>query len=166
MACRRCNPSQGKSGSVQGNTATSVPSFQNNFLRVTLESINKSAAKRSGGWVRNRVNLVFTLENISNEDIFIALQGRHAGASLVGNQAVEWKLENLNGINPVGPGYDRHLSEYSMFNPGSKNTITITFESRQKSDETTFSFSANMLRFVNESKIRFSIGISNMRITQ
>jgi TolB-like protein len=168
MACRRCNPSQqvtGRSESAQGNTTTSTPSFQNDFLKVTLQSISKSQ-NRSG---YSRVNLVFTLENISNEDIFIARQGRgRSTVSLVGNQGSKWYLDEFNGINYVGTGSIRYPSEegYSIFNPGSKNTIVLAFKSSSISEDTAFSFSVNMYRLVNKSTTRFSIGISDMRVTQ
>ena len=169
MACRRCNPSPqvtGRGEGVQDNTTTSAPSFQNDFLKVTLQSISKSPERRSG---YPRVNLVFTLENISNEDIFIARQGSgRSPVSLVGNQGSKWYLDEFNGISSMVTGAYAGSADsgYSMFSPGSKNTIVLAFRSSSRSEDTSFSFSANMYRLVNKSTTRFSIGISNMRITQ
>ncbi|MFQ5688322.1 MAG: FlgO family outer membrane protein, partial [Candidatus Scalindua sp.] len=152
MACSRCNPSQQEQAGVkdeQGGTS-SVPSFQNSFLRVTLQSISKSEDGM-------RVNIVLLLKNISNEDILLALQYSRS-VSLLGNQGIEWLLDYANGIETI-TNYDDKKS-YSVFNPGTENTITITFRSRgEESDETIFGFSANMYRFVNKSPTRFSIGI-------
>lgn len=164
MACRRCNPSkQGQAGVIdeQGGIS-SVPSFQNSFLRVTLQSISKSTT--IGRRHRNRVNIVFILENISNEDLLIALQ-RNDAASLVGNQGVKWSLDEFNGIDNAYHGED-DKRRYSLFNPGAKNTIVMVFESNEESEGTVFSFSANLYRFVNKTPTRFSIGIRDMRITQ
>lgn len=159
--CKLCNPSQQVPVRVadrQPITKTSAPSFQNSFLRVTLQSISKSVDKK-------RVNLVFTLENISNEDIWLALEGYEL-ASLVGNQGAKWYLDEFNGINKVLSTSRVDKKYYSVFNPWAKNTIVMVFESREASEGTVFSFSANMYRFVNKSPTRFSIGISDMRITQ
>jgi TolB-like protein len=165
-ACRRCNPSQTVKGGGQDPTGaiTSTPSFQNDFLRVTLQSVSKSTANRRRGG--SRVNLVFTLENISNEDIFIALQERNS-VSLVGNQGTKWYLDDFKGIN-VADSYGReYLKESSsVFNPGAKNTIVMVFVSWEESEETVFSFSANMFSFVDKTATRFSIGLRDMSITQ
>lgn len=163
MACRRCNPSkQGQAGVIdEQETISSVPSFQNSFLRARLQSISKSEDKM-------KVNLVILLENISNEDVLLALQ--HKGASLVGNRGTQWYLREFRGIQSV-IYYDRQ-EDYSVFNTGAKNTIVMVFESRgrsrreRESEDTAFSFSADLYRFMNKSATRFSIGISDMRITQ
>ena len=170
MACRNCNPSQqvtGRSESVQDNMITSATSFQNGFLRVTLQSISKSPQSRYG----SRVNLVLTLENISNEDVFLALQGRARDAvSLVGNQGSKWYLDEFTGINSARTSQTRYVygdEGYSMFNPGAKNTVVMSFKTNSReSEDTAFSFSANMHRLVNKSTTRFSIGLSDMKVTQ
>jgi TolB-like protein len=160
MACRRCNSSQqvtGRSESVQGNTTTSAPSFQNDFLRVTLQSISKSDDQK---WI----NLVLVMENITNEDIWLG--GQTQTANLLGNKGVQWSATKLSGVEILwSAGADKE--RYSLFNPGAKNTIGINFTSRnEESEETIFSFSFNMLRFVKKTPTRFSIGIRDMRITQ
>ena len=158
MACRRCSPSQQVTGSESIQNTTSAPSFQNDFLRVTLQSIIKSEDMK-------RVNLVLLMENITNDDIWLGWQSRTA--SLLGNGGVEWSASNISGIEAVyGGNYGKR--HYSVFNPGTKNTINIKFYTNRavESDETIFSFSCNMLRYVKNPPTRFSIGLSNMRITQ
>jgi hypothetical protein len=54
-----------------------------------------------------------------------------------------------------------------MFNPGAKNTVVMSFKTNSReSEDTAFSFSANMHRLVNKSTTRFSIGLSDMKVTQ
>jgi TolB-like protein len=160
MACRRCNPSQqvtGRSESVQSNATTSTPSFQNDFLKVTLQSISKSEDKK-------RVNLVLLMENITNDDIWLGCQSRRT--SLLGNAGVEWSSVNISGIELVyGSNFGK--KHYSVFNPGTKNIINIAFRTSRadESDEMIFSFSCNMFRYV-KAPTRFSIGLSDMRIMQ
>lgn len=144
----------------------SAPFFQNSFLRVTLQSISKSKDKK-------KINLVLTLENISKEDILIAMQSkadrnRYLSTSLLDDQGVQWTPARLNGLEfiIVGTGYYRKKENYSVFNPGTENTIVMVFKSDEESDGNIFNFSADCYRYTNKSVSKFSIGISDMRITQ
>lgn len=158
MACRRCNPSQQvqERVEVRHGSKTSTPFFQNSFLKITLQSINKSVDKR-------RVNLVLILENILIEDLWLGLKRR--SINLLGNEVVEWHCRKWSGIEAV---YGIHSGKrhYSSFSPSSKNIITLIFQSNEESDETSFNISINMYRFIRKSPTQFSIGISDMRITQ
>jgi hypothetical protein len=104
------------------------------------------------------------MENITNEDIWLG--GQTQTANLLGNKGVQWSATKLSGVEILwSAGADKE--RYSLFNPGAKNTIGINFTSRnEESEETIFSFSFNMLRFVKKTPTRFSIGIRDMRITQ
>lgn len=140
-------------------------SFQNSFVRVTLVSISKSKDKK-------RVNLVLTLENISKEDILIAIGRSNQGifATLIDDKGKSWHIRkrNLSGIANIwhgGGGIDRKKN-YSIFNPSVKNTIVMVFELKEGSDGMTFSFSADLFRYVNEGATRFSIGLSDMSLSQ
>jgi hypothetical protein len=160
IPCRRCNPSPpahaGVNSTQQIRRAT-TPFFQDRFVRVTLQSINKSKDKK-------RVNLVLLMENITNNDIWLGFQTKNA--SLLGNDGVEWSVIRVSGIEAVY-GSNSGKKHYSVFNPGTINTINITFHTSRadESDETIFSFSCNMFRFV-KNPTRFSIGLTDMRITQ
>jgi len=159
IPCRRCNPSppdQVRAKGTQQISRESIPSFRNNFLRITLQTINKSKDKR-------RVNLVLLMENITNDDIWLGFQSRTA--SLLGNEGVDWTDMKVRGIEAVyGSNFGKE--HYTVFSPGTINTINITFQTRRanESDETIFSFSCNMFRFVKK-PTRFSIGLTDMRIT-
>jgi hypothetical protein len=140
---------------------TSTPSFQNRFIRVTLQSISKSRNKR-------KVNLVLTLENILNKDLFLGLQDGRTGthSTLLDDQGIAWRLDKINGIMDIWTNRRNNKEKYSVFNPGAKNTIVMAFWSRKESNGTSFSFSADLFRFIRGSANRFSIGIPNMRLTQ
>ena len=160
LPCKNCNPSPPDQIRVKGTLQIprkSIPSFQNSFLKITLQSINKSKDKK-------RVNLVLLMENITNDNVWLGCQTRNA--SLLGNDGVEWSGIKVSGIEVVyGSNFGK--KHYSVFNPGTINTINITFHTRrnEESDETIFSFSFNMFRFVKK-PTRFSIGLSDMRIAQ
>ena len=141
---------------------TSTPSFQNRFIRVTLQSISKSRNKR-------KVNLVLTLENILNKDLLLGLHHDAAGgihSTLLDDQGIAWRLDKINGIMDIWTNRRNNKEKYSVFNPGAKNTIVMAFWSRKESNGTSFSFSADLFRFIRGSANRFSIGIPNMRLTQ
>ena len=142
----------------------SAPTFQNNFLKVGLQSISISDKG-------NRVNLAISLQNITNEDLFLSLKKGPGGieTSLIDDHGGLWKLLRWNGINSIYYAFDFQKNKkdnFTQFSPGSKNVIIMVFESRQETDATEFDFSADLYKYSKEGATQFSIGLSDMKITR
>jgi len=169
IPCIRYNPSQQEQKRVVDReqiAKISTPFFQNSFLRVTLKSISKSTDK-------TRVNLVLMFENISREDILVAMKSDYARtqSNLLDDAGVQWELwpRDIRGLSSIyGSNAQQMDGNYSMLTSGTKNIVTMVFKTsgHERSEGRTFHYSANALRYTNRSPIQFSIGISDMKITK
>jgi len=147
----------------------SAPSFQNSFLRVTVQSVSKSKDKTT-------LTMVLTFENIARDDIFLAIQEmpkKEGGVrvNLIDERGKIWQITKITGIQTLWFSFASLGGEYyTIFNPKAKNTIIMVFKTDEASDGKIFSFSADLFRYFSKSKrgrrghAQFSIGISDIRI--
>lgn len=148
-------------------THSPFPSFQNSFLRVTVQSINMSKNKTV-------LSLVLRFENITKKDILLGVQGNDNGhVTLVDDKANVWAIAKITGIQLLWPPEYAVTSkctdyrQYTVFTPHAKNTVVMIFKSEEASDGKIFSFGADLYRYIKDKEknryIKFSIGISDIR---
>ncbi len=148
-------------------THSPFPSFQNSFLRVTVQSINMSKNKTV-------LSLVLRFENITKKDILLGVRIDNNGnrdVTLVDDKGNVWAIAKITGIQLLwSSGYSatsscRDYSQYTVFTPHAKNTVVMIFKSEKASDGKIFSFGADLYRYIKDKEnryIQFSIGISDI----
>ena len=154
----------------QTKSKTPVPFFQNGVLKLSVNSISKSKDKK-------RINLVLTLENITKNDLLLALARTGCGSTypvdlaLLDRQGGKWDLKEITGCSIVssclGDSWScdqTHKENYTLLKPGTKVIILAVFKSDEGSDARTFDFSANLWRYTKNGPVRYSLGIPGIKI--
>lgn len=145
-------------------------SFQNDFLRIEISSIAVSKDKK-------RVSLSLVLQNISTQDIHLAMNWSGECHARV--------MDNLGTVVPVGYSGDvfvtgltcvedarltlqaRKLdsSSFNRFSPGAKTPLVVAFTTDDgEFGGNLFSFSAELLKLEEESFSRFSVGLTDIEL--
>ena len=142
--------------------------FQNDFLRVEVRSLSKSADGKF-------VNLALSFENLLAEEIAIAIDERQNSCD--GSDAVrvvddrgnssEWTA--VTGVSCVGLGVygepSGNRTSYTTISPKSRTAVTLwsSFgDGKVETPGSRFSFSANLGRHLDKTYSRFSVGIADI----
>lgn len=152
---------------------TLAPFFQNSFLRVTCQSINESKSKK-------RINLVLQFENISKNDIYLALKsdGKNVKSGLADDAGNILFPSSWNGLpwvfeNSFGNPHPRVFKDYTLLTIAAKTTVIYSYDSKEDIEGSVFSFSAEIYRYIieksdekeNKGKYeQFSIGLADLKL--
>jgi hypothetical protein len=149
------------SSSATGSTLR-VPVFQGGPVRVTVGQLG--IAKDN-----SRAGVSLTIENVSREPLYLALRGAFnnggASVSLTDDQATEWHLMELSGIQKLGtsPTGSERESAFTVIQPSERIALVMTFgNNRRRADEvpaTTFSVSASAQYYTPAGQRGISIGL-------
>ena len=134
--------------------------YENNFLFVSVINMSKSKDKKN-------VLLSLNVANTTSSDIYISFNVNSSNSSnptLAGNDGtlLITSSHHIHGLPAIyGTG---NSSNYSKIFAGKKTNVNIVFHSRETIDAVEFNFSSEMIRFNDNKPIRFSVGISNIRL--
>ena len=143
--------------------------FQNSFLHVAPKSISKSKNN-------TKVSLSLQFKNITDEKIYLAFEAGiwgHPTSSIMSNNGETIPIgdrANIIGLSVVWPGMGREneRNNYTEIDAHSQSTVIFVYKTTRRTSQkilgTIFSFSANMLRYMNNRPARISVGIPDIEL--
>lgn len=134
--------------------------FQNSFLRVEPQSASKSKDGK-------RITLALSIENTSAEELLLAVRYDTVYDRLpllVDDQGNAASADDLVGLARQAHASDEN-AHYTMISPKSKTVITLSFVFGEPVTGRAISFSADLFRLTGERWSQFSIGLTNIQLS-
>ena len=161
--------------SIPATSPSQAPSFQNEFIKITLKSAHLSSDKTT-------LTLALQFSNLLSEKINIAAERNSSKIKLnmMSNRGEVLSLPNiigdngLIGLSVVWPGMNREneIANYTGISANMQTTVIFKFETHareypyrpQPIEGNSFSFSGQLFRHVKNGASRSSVGISDIEI--
>jgi hypothetical protein len=134
---------------------TSNPSFENSFIKVFINVVGSG---------KNRITLSLTLENKLNQDIYLAFDRSHSRPTLLDSNGGYYSSDKESGLPIIYGSQLSSKNNYSKLSAGSKAPINIVFDTRKELKPSDLSFSSQMVRFIDNTPERFSMGVASLYI--